>query len=119
MLKKKTALAIFEGQKYFTPDEQTAPALICRPVPQGRRHGGLQLRDRRQINNARSDKLESGMWREAFQEHRCVIPMSMFYEWGPDSGAAGQRLAGTRHMSSLTRRTTTSGPPGSGRKMRS
>ena len=25
------------------------------------------------INNARADKLEGGMWREAFHERRCVI----------------------------------------------
>ena len=37
------------------------------------------------INNARSDNLESGMWAEAFHERRCVIPMSLFYEWGPHS----------------------------------
>ncbi len=41
------------------------------------------------INNACSDKLEGGMWKEAFHERRCVIPMTLFYEWGPGSGAAG------------------------------
>jgi putative SOS response-associated peptidase YedK len=43
------------------------------------------------INNARSDKLESGMWKEAFHERRCVIPMSLFYEWGP--AVAGRKQA--------------------------
>ncbi len=43
------------------------------------------------INNARSDKLEAGMWAEAFRERRCVIPMSAFYEWGP--GVAGRKQA--------------------------
>ena len=43
------------------------------------------------INNARSDKLEGGMWKEAFHERRCVIPMSLFYEWGP--GLAGSKQA--------------------------
>jgi putative SOS response-associated peptidase YedK len=38
------------------------------------------------INNARADKLDGGMWREAFHERRCVIPMTLFYEWGPGSG---------------------------------
>lgn len=42
------------------------------------------------INNARSDKLEGGMWREAFHERRCVIPMSLFYEWGPGNGGRKQ-----------------------------
>jgi putative SOS response-associated peptidase YedK len=42
------------------------------------------------INNARSDKLETGMWREAFHERRCVIPMTLFYEWGPGQGGRKQ-----------------------------
>jgi putative SOS response-associated peptidase YedK len=42
------------------------------------------------INNARSDKLEGGMWKEAFHERRCVIPMTLFYEWGPGSGGRKQ-----------------------------
>lgn len=42
------------------------------------------------INNARSDKLESGMWAEAWQERRCVIPVSLFYEWGPGVGGHKQ-----------------------------
>jgi putative SOS response-associated peptidase YedK len=42
------------------------------------------------INNARSDKLEGGMWREAFHERRCVIPMTLFYEWGPGVGGRKQ-----------------------------
>lgn len=42
------------------------------------------------INNARSDKLEGRMWREAFHERRCVIPMTLFYEWGPGVGGRKQ-----------------------------
>ena len=42
------------------------------------------------INNARSDKLESGMWAEAFRVRRCVIPVSVFYEWGPGVGGRKQ-----------------------------
>ena len=42
------------------------------------------------INNARSDKLEGGMWQEAFRQRRCVIPMSLFYEWGPGIGGRKQ-----------------------------
>lgn len=46
------------------------------------------------INNARSDKLEGGMWRDAFDERRCVIPMSLFYEWGPlRTGFGGKKQA--------------------------
>ncbi len=47
------------------------------------------------INNARSDKLEGGMWREAFHEQRCVIPMTLFYEWGP--GVGGRKQAHEFH----------------------
>ena len=43
------------------------------------------------INNARSDKLEAGMWADSFRERRCVIPMSLFYEWG--AGAGGRKQA--------------------------
>ena len=43
------------------------------------------------INNAREDKLEGGMWQEAFHQRRCVIPMTLFYEWGP--GADGRKQA--------------------------
>ena len=43
------------------------------------------------INNARSGKLEGGMWKEAFHERRGLIPMSLFYEWGP--GTDGRKQA--------------------------
>jgi len=42
------------------------------------------------INNARSDKLDAGMWAEAFRQRRCVIPVSAFYEWGPGLGGRKQ-----------------------------
>ncbi|MCF7733013.1 MAG: SOS response-associated peptidase [Akkermansiaceae bacterium] len=42
------------------------------------------------VNNARADKLEGGMWAEAWRERRCVIPMTLFYEWGPGSGRRKQ-----------------------------
>lgn len=47
------------------------------------------------INNSRSDKLESAIWREAFHANRCVIPMTCFYEWGP--GAGGRKQAHQFH----------------------
>jgi putative SOS response-associated peptidase YedK len=47
------------------------------------------------INNARSDKLEGGIWKESFHERRCVIPMSLFYEWGP--GVGGRKQAHEFH----------------------
>ena len=42
------------------------------------------------INNSRSDKLESGMWRDAFRERRCLIPVSAYYEWAPGTGRRKQ-----------------------------
>ena len=42
------------------------------------------------INNARSDKLATGMWAEAYRERRCVIPVSAFYEWGQAIGGHKQ-----------------------------
>lgn len=43
------------------------------------------------VNNARSEKLEGGMWSEAFRERRCVIPVSVFYEW--ETGGDGRKQA--------------------------
>jgi len=34
------------------------------------------------INNSRSDKLESAVWKTAFDNRRCIIPVSAYYEWG-------------------------------------
>jgi len=42
------------------------------------------------VNNTRSDKLDSPMWREAFAERRCVIPVSGWYEY---SGPPGRKQA--------------------------
>ena len=43
------------------------------------------------INNSRSNKLDSGMWKKAFTERRCIIPVSSYYEWG--EGTAGKKQA--------------------------
>lgn len=40
------------------------------------------------INNSRSDKLDSPMWKESFETRRCLIPVAAFYEW---SGPKGQK----------------------------
>jgi putative SOS response-associated peptidase YedK len=43
------------------------------------------------INNSRSDKLDSSsMWRDAFLNRRCLIPVSVYYEWGQESGGRKQ-----------------------------
>lgn len=47
------------------------------------------------INNARTDKLESGFWRHAFEHGRCLIPVEAFAE------AAGEKGAKTRSWFSV------------------
>lgn len=48
------------------------------------------------VNNARTDKLDSYMWKYSFQERRCVIPLSAWCE------AEGQKGAKTRTWLSLS-----------------
>lgn len=40
------------------------------------------------VNNARSDKLDSFMWRYSFVERRCLIPLTA---WAEAEGAVGQK----------------------------
>ncbi|MEO0415473.1 MAG: SOS response-associated peptidase family protein [Verrucomicrobiota bacterium] len=41
------------------------------------------------INNARSEKLRSGMWKVAWENgQRCIVPMGTFYEW---TGGVGHK----------------------------
>jgi putative SOS response-associated peptidase YedK len=35
------------------------------------------------INNARSDKFSSPVWKESLAHRRCLVPISAFYEWQP------------------------------------
>ncbi len=35
----------------------------------------------RNTNNTRTDNLASRMWSAALRERRCIVPMSIFYEW--------------------------------------
>ncbi len=51
---------------------------------------GFQRPFANSVNNTRSDKLDSPMWREAFAERRCVIPVSGWYEY---SGPQRQKQA--------------------------
>ncbi|WP_193214628.1 SOS response-associated peptidase [Luteolibacter marinus] len=39
------------------------------------------------VVNSRDDKLASPIWREAFAERRCIVPVSEFYEWSGPAGA--------------------------------
>lgn len=47
------------------------------------------------VNNARTDKLDSGFWRPSFHARRCLIPVSSFCE------AEGEKGAKTRTWFSL------------------
>ena len=38
------------------------------------------------INNSRADKLDSPMWKESFEQRRCLIPVAAFYEWSGPKG---------------------------------
>ena len=42
----------------------------------------------RPVNNARSDKLDSYMWRYSFEERRCLIPLTA---WAEAEGAKGAK----------------------------
>lgn len=42
------------------------------------------------INNTRSDKLASPVWRDAFLHRRCIIPVASFYEY---TGPKGDKRA--------------------------
>ncbi len=33
------------------------------------------------INNARSDKIGSGTWSDAYLDRRCVLPVSLIFNW--------------------------------------
>lgn len=64
------------------------------PLAQRSKRTGEPLKPR-PVNNARSDKLDSFMWRYSFEERRCLIPMTAWAE------AEGQRGAMTRTWLSL------------------
>lgn len=64
------------------------------PLPQISKRTGEPLRPR-PVNNVRSDKLHSFMWRYSFEERRCLIPTTAWAE------AEGPRGAMTRTWLSL------------------
>ncbi|YCM45775.1 SOS response-associated peptidase family protein [Verrucomicrobiaceae bacterium 227] len=38
------------------------------------------------VNNTRSDNLESPMWKNAFAERPCLVPLLSYYEWSGSKG---------------------------------
>ena len=56
------------------------------PLAQKSKKTGAPLKPR-PVNNARSDKLDSFMWRFSFEERRCLIPLTAWAEAeGPKGG---------------------------------
>ncbi|RYD28933.1 MAG: hypothetical protein EOP86_22370 [Verrucomicrobiaceae bacterium] len=51
---------------------------------------GFQRPWAKTINNTRTDKLDSPVWKKAFETRRCLIPMAGFYEF---SGPSGKKQA--------------------------
>ena len=64
------------------------------PLAQKSKRTGELLKPR-PVNNARTDKLDSFMWRHSFQERRCLIPLTAWAE------AEGPKGAMTRTWLSL------------------
>ena len=77
-----------------------AEAKLIRPTTQGpvlleddnarMMRWGFERAWAKSINNARTDKLKKSMWTKAFENRRCLIPMSGFYEY---TGPAGNKRA--------------------------
>jgi len=47
---------------------------------------GFQRSFSNAVVNAREDKLEGGMWKEAMETKRCLIPVSAYFEWSGPRG---------------------------------
>ena len=63
---------------------RTDPGLVVRyddgqPMAEQMRWG-IDMGHRSPTNNSRADRLKT-VWKDAFENRRCVIPMSAFYEW--------------------------------------
>lgn len=79
---------------------RTDPALVVLPAEGGAAPGEIRVMRwgfvrefSASINNARSDKLDSGIWRPAWEARRCVIPVGTFYEWSGGEKGAKQTYA--------------------------
>lgn len=56
---------------------------------------GFQRKGLGVVNNTRCDKLESPMWKEAFQKRPCLVPIESYYEWsGPKGKKRTHRFRG-------------------------
>jgi putative SOS response-associated peptidase YedK len=90
---EKRLLTAMPGLRKIFHIRKTDPGLVLRSLegePEVMRWGFY--RDfNPAINNARTDKLGSGMWNKAWREkRRCLIPVACFYEW---TGPLGHKQA--------------------------
>ena len=60
---------------------------------------GFQIPNRSLLVNTRSETAgEKPSFREAWQQHRCVIPASYYFEWEHLIGSSGQKKVGDKFM---------------------
>ena len=60
---------------------------------------GFQIPGKQLIVNARVETAaEKPTFREAFEEHRCVIPASYYFEWEHYLNSSGQKKTGDKYM---------------------
>lgn len=60
---------------------------------------GFQIPGRSLLVNARSETAaEKPAFKEAWKNHRCIIPASWYYEWEHLLGSSGQKKTGDKYM---------------------
>ncbi|MFC7339155.1 SOS response-associated peptidase [Haloferula chungangensis] len=47
---------------------------------------GFERKGLSPVNNSRADKLDFPMWKQSFEERRCLIPVAAYYEWSGPKG---------------------------------
>jgi putative SOS response-associated peptidase YedK len=74
------------GMSYVAPGKDGLVVWDSGGVRAGRMRWGFRRKWAGAINNARDDKLGGGMWGEAWQHRRCLVPFRWFYEWSGEKG---------------------------------
>lgn len=87
-------LAIITGEREVVRSTWGFPLRVKRkdgkPGPDG-----TGLTAPKAVVNARSEKMETFMWRDAYRHRRCIIPVTEFYEW---TGPKHAKIAHRFHM---------------------